>query len=337
MGKEGLREVATQCLQKAALSARETARHQVGRVPVQRAGLQRVRRAHAVPRRDDPRRSRAREDPRRHPAGDVLPRTPSTTSSSPSPSCTRASSSTTTPQRSAPPSPGSADDRDHIEPEAEREVAQKSALEPLIFERSKTGRRGYQLPDARRARAAARRRCSRRRCAATRSPDEVEVSEVDVIRHFTRLSKLNFSIDAGPLSARLVHDEAQPAHQRGDRAHARLRAVASAAARASGAGQSRAAVAPRADAEGDLRHAARHAAAGGRRARRADRHPDGAQGARQERQRAQVHPHPRLRARHQPGLGRIRRLRDQGAEVEQPRHRRSVDARSGGDRRRAPR
>jgi glycine cleavage system P protein (glycine dehydrogenase) subunit 2 len=63
----------------------------------------------------------------------------------------------------------------------------------LIFEHSKRGRRGYQLPaldvpessdlpsDLRRGEI----------------EGEVEVSEVDVIRHFTRLSKLNVSIDAG--------------------------------------------------------------------------------------------------------------------------------------------
>ena len=64
----------------------------------------------------------------------------------------------------------------------------------LIFEHSKRGRRGYRLPaldvplqddvlppSLRRDEVAG----------------EVEVSEVDVIRHFTRLSKLNVSIDAG--------------------------------------------------------------------------------------------------------------------------------------------
>jgi glycine dehydrogenase subunit 2 len=63
----------------------------------------------------------------------------------------------------------------------------------LIFEHSRRGRRGYKLPDLDVP-------------VSSDVPDsllrddvagEVEVSEVDVIRHFTRLSKLNVSIDAG--------------------------------------------------------------------------------------------------------------------------------------------
>ncbi|MCU1347735.1 MAG: gcvPB [Acidobacteria bacterium] len=65
--------------------------------------------------------------------------------------------------------------------------------EGLIFEHSKKGRRGYRLPalDVPQSDALP--------AALMRSdiPGEVEVSEVDVIRHFTRLSKLNVSIDAG--------------------------------------------------------------------------------------------------------------------------------------------
>jgi glycine dehydrogenase subunit 2 len=64
----------------------------------------------------------------------------------------------------------------------------------LIFEHSKRGRRGYRLPalDVPEASDALPASLMRSEIA-----DEVEVSEVDVIRHFTRLSKLNVSIDAG--------------------------------------------------------------------------------------------------------------------------------------------
>jgi glycine dehydrogenase subunit 2 len=74
--------------------------------------------------------------------------------------------------------------------------AQGANREGLIFEHSKRGRRGYKLPaldvpetqlDAALAKSLLRDEIA----------DEVEVSEVDVIRHFTRLSKLNVSIDAG--------------------------------------------------------------------------------------------------------------------------------------------
>jgi glycine dehydrogenase subunit 2 len=64
----------------------------------------------------------------------------------------------------------------------------------LIFEHSKRGRKGYRLPalDVPEASDALPAELMRSEIA-----DEVEVSEVDVIRHFTRLSKLNVSIDAG--------------------------------------------------------------------------------------------------------------------------------------------
>ena len=71
---------------------------------------------------------------------------------------------------------------------------QNKTGEGLIFEHSKRGRRGYRLPDLDVPEDAGALPESLRRGEIT---DEVEVSEVDVIRHFTRLSKLNLSIDAG--------------------------------------------------------------------------------------------------------------------------------------------
>jgi glycine dehydrogenase subunit 2 len=68
--------------------------------------------------------------------------------------------------------------------------------EGLIFEHSKHGRRGYQLPDL----DVPEQNIDELLPKGVRRQDiagEVEVSEVDVIRHFTRLSKLNVSIDAG--------------------------------------------------------------------------------------------------------------------------------------------
>jgi glycine dehydrogenase subunit 2 len=66
--------------------------------------------------------------------------------------------------------------------------------EGLIFEHSKKGRRGYRLPalDVPEQLDALPQSLMRGTIE-----DEVEVSEVDVIRHFTRLSKMNVSIDAG--------------------------------------------------------------------------------------------------------------------------------------------
>ena len=71
---------------------------------------------------------------------------------------------------------------------------QGAEREGLIFEHSKRGRRGYQLPALDVPVASDALPAALLRGEIT---DEVEVSEVDVIRHFTRLSKLNVSIDAG--------------------------------------------------------------------------------------------------------------------------------------------
>ncbi len=75
-------------------------------------------------------------------------------------------------------------------------TTQGVSREGLIFEHSRKGRRGYRLPDL-----DVPRRDLAELLPAGLVRDEIEgeceVSEVDVIRHFTRLSKLNVSIDAG--------------------------------------------------------------------------------------------------------------------------------------------
>src|SRR5271170_3167047 len=61
--------------------------------------------------------------------------------------------------------------------------------EPLIFEKSVSGRRGYRLP-------ALDVPVEPLPVGETRETlDLPELSELDVVRHFTRLSQLNFSID----------------------------------------------------------------------------------------------------------------------------------------------
>src|SRR5512142_618647 len=68
--------------------------------------------------------------------------------------------------------------------------------EPLLFERSSPGKKAYELPeldvpdvDAGEALGAGNVR--------EEIPDFVEVSEVEAIRHFTRLSTWNYAIDLG--------------------------------------------------------------------------------------------------------------------------------------------
>jgi glycine cleavage system P protein (glycine dehydrogenase) subunit 2 len=67
--------------------------------------------------------------------------------------------------------------------------------EPLLFEKSSPGKRGYRLPpldvpeiDAARLLGDA---------ARTEAPELPELSEIEIIRHFTRLSTWNYAIDLG--------------------------------------------------------------------------------------------------------------------------------------------
>ena len=73
---------------------------------------------------------------------------------------------------------------------------QAAARTKLVFEHSRTGRRGYRLPEL----DVPEDQLESLLPGATlrdEIADECEVSEVDVIRHFTRLSQMNLSIDAG--------------------------------------------------------------------------------------------------------------------------------------------
>ena len=64
----------------------------------------------------------------------------------------------------------------------------------LIFERSVTGRRGYHLPPSE-APARAPADAIPRDQLRAKPPPLPEVAEFDVVRHYTRLSQLNFSVD----------------------------------------------------------------------------------------------------------------------------------------------
>ena len=68
--------------------------------------------------------------------------------------------------------------------------------EPLIFERSARGRKGYSLPrlDVERAEAE---RIWPRKWIRQDLEGLPEVSEVEIVRHFTRLSQWNYGVDSG--------------------------------------------------------------------------------------------------------------------------------------------
>jgi glycine dehydrogenase subunit 2 len=63
--------------------------------------------------------------------------------------------------------------------------------EPLLWERGRKGRSGFSLP----RRDVERREPPAELCGET--PDLPEMSEVDMVRHYIRLSQWNFSVDAG--------------------------------------------------------------------------------------------------------------------------------------------
>ncbi|HEY0787642.1 MAG TPA: aminotransferase class V-fold PLP-dependent enzyme, partial [Thermoanaerobaculia bacterium] len=81
-------------------------------------------------------------------------------------------------------------------PPAETTRSAKQGKTRLIFEQTREGRRGYRLPklDVDEKSLDAILPASLRRDAID---GECQVSEVDVVRHFTRLSQMNVSIDAG--------------------------------------------------------------------------------------------------------------------------------------------
>ena len=76
-------------------------------------------------------------------------------------------------------------------------MSERGLREPLIFDLSKPGRgAASQFPPARDGTRPAAWSRSRSTCAAPRRPRLPEVSELQAVRHFTRLSQLNFSIDS---------------------------------------------------------------------------------------------------------------------------------------------
>ncbi len=76
-------------------------------------------------------------------------------------------------------------------------------------------------------------------------PGLPEVAEIDLVRHYTRLSQMNYGVDTGLLPAGLVHHEVQPEGRRDRRRAARVPADAPAAARPDGPGGARDALAAR--------------------------------------------------------------------------------------------
>ena len=160
--------------------------------------------------------------------------------------------------------------------------ASSSQNEPLLFERSSPGKKGYQLPeldvpavDPAEALGAGNVRAE--------IEDFPEVSEVEVIRHFTRLSTWNYAIDLGMYPLGSCTMKYNPRINEAGGAHRRPGVGASLSAGGAVAGRMEVMARAGDGAGRDHRHGRGHAAAGGRRARRDDRHPADPRAARKRR------------------------------------------------------
>jgi glycine dehydrogenase subunit 2 len=76
--------------------------------------------------------------------------------------------------------------------------------EPLLWEKGKKGRTGISIPkqDVEKAETDPN--------LVGEGPDFPDLSEVDIIRHYTRLSQWNYGVDAGHVSSGVLHHEIQP-------------------------------------------------------------------------------------------------------------------------------
>ena len=138
----------------------------------------------------------------------------------------------------------------------------------------------------------------------------------------------------GALPPGLVHDEVQPADQRGPGGADGVHLRASSAARLPGPGHPRDPLGTGTDPDEDHRHGGGHPPAGGGRPRGTDRDADDPQGSRGPRRTPRGRPGPRFRPRHQPGDGGVRRLPRGRNRLGSRRHGRSRGPRRGDGRHR---
>ena len=203
--------------------------------------------------------------------------------------------------------------------------------EGLIFEKSSAGKAAWKLPplDVPEVDTAKLLGASERKDLGNMP----EVSEIEIIRHFTRHVDLELRHRSRHVSAGLVHHEVQPAGERGGGAGRGNRKRASLPAGEDFAGRA----AHHQDAERatdrNHRHGRDHAAARRRRAWRDDRPADGSRLSPVEGQCAQENSDSRLRARNQSGDGRDGELCGRESEVGLARHGRHRGARSADERR----
>ena len=190
----------------------------------------------------------------------------------------------------------------------------RAPYDKLIFELSAPGRFAYSLPalDVPSADPAA---LVPAQYVRATPPELPEVSEVDVIRHYSRLSPHELRRGHALLPARLLHHEVQPQDQRGHGAAARLPPPAPARAGGGEPGGAPAHVGAGAGPRRDLRDGPRLPPARGGRPGRVRRRADDPRVSPRARRAAAQGAHPRLRPRHQSRHHRARRLLGGAAQV----------------------
>ncbi len=162
-----------------------------------------------------------------------------------------------------------------------------------------------------------------------------EVSEIEIIRHFTRLSTWNYAIDLGMYPAGLLHYEVQPARQRIRLAHRRPGQRPSLPARKDFPGRAAHPQNAQRLPHRNHRHGRNHAPARRRRSRRTYRLAARPCLSPVQRQCPQKNSDPRFRPRHQSRHRRHRRLRRRKSEVKRARHGRRSRASRANERRRS--
>ena len=108
-------------------------------------------------------------------------------------------------------------------------ASQVNQNEGLIFEKSSAGKAAWKLPplDVPEVDTSKLLGASERKDLGNMP----EVSEIEIIRHFTRMSTWNYAIDLGMYPLGILHDEVQPACERSGCAGRRHRQRTSLSAR----------------------------------------------------------------------------------------------------------
>ncbi len=205
----------------------------------------------------------------------------------------------------------------------------KEIREPLIFEISAAGKRAAELP----ALDVPEKKDLLAGVALRRELEDFpEVSETEIVRHFTRLSQKNYCVDLGLYPLGSCTMKYNPKINERLSAHPAFAGSHPLAPVGSHPGEPGGPENARRPSLRDRRHGRFHAPAGGRGPRRADGHDAHPGRPRGPGRCPEVRPHPGLRPRHEPVVGPPLRLHGQGDQVQREGDHRPGLARAGHDR-----